>query len=106
MKEEIEKNKEGCQLDDTKTKSKEKMDVKSYLIGGMVAIILLVSILQSFQISSLKNQITTNAVQTGSVDTSGWTENEKMMYEHHGTLPSQLQSQQTKSQVADMVGGC
>ncbi len=103
MKEEIE-NKECCQSHDTKTKHEEKMDIKSYIIVGMVTLLLAVSILQSFQISSLKNQITTNAVQTGSVDTSGWTENEKMMYEHHGTLPSR--SQQATSQAADMVGGC
>ena len=38
------------------------------------------------------------------VDMTGWTDNEKMMYEHHGTLPSRLQGKSAPSN--QMVGGC
>ena len=43
------------------------------------------------------------------LDTSGWTENEKMNYEMHGTIPSKAASRGGSSQGAagtGMVGGC
>lgn len=75
---------------------------------------LVVSIaLQIYQISSLKerltgNTITGDAVSSGAVDMSGWTEQEKMMYEHHGTLPARAQSSAGSAQASNsgMVGGC
>ncbi len=78
-----------------------------YVLIIMVAALLLMSVVQSFQINSFKNmkptqnQITANAV---SLDMTGWTEDEKMMYEHHGTLPARLQGNQQPS--SNMVGGC
>jgi len=69
------------------------------------------AVFQAYQIMSIKNSkavITGNAVQTvgGNIDMTGWTENEKMMYEHHGTLPSRLQGGQASAQQNAMVGGC
>lgn len=78
------------------------MEIK-HLILGIVALTLLISVVQSLQIKSLKNQITTNAVQAGGIDMTGWTEDEKMQYEHHGTLPARLQK---NTQQQAMVGGC
>lgn len=81
------------------------METKDYVIVGIAALVLLMSIIQAFQISSMKSQITANAVKTDSgVDMSGWTENEKMMYEHHGTLPARVE--QNSKQASNMVGGC
>ena len=46
-----------------------------------------------------------SAQSSGKTDMTGWTEDEKMMYEHHGTLPSRLQSNNQQQQ-PNMVGGC
>ena len=81
---------------------------KNYILVSMAVLVFLFLVFQSFQINSLKesvlkNQATGNAV--GGVDMGGWTDDEKMMYEHHGTLPARLQSG-TKSPGSGMVGGC
>jgi len=85
------------------------MEKKDYFIISMVALLAVVSIVQAFQIGSLKPSgiITGNAVG-GAIDTSGWTETEKMNYEHHGTLPARLQGsvKQSPTQSPTMVGGC
>lgn len=90
-------------------KSGQKGSFQRYLLVIMVGAVLMMSIAQSFQINSLKslnlnNQISGNAV-SGGVDMTGWTEDEKMMYEHHGTLPSRLQTGANPSG-SGMVGGC
>ena len=82
--------------------------IKSYIMLVMVAIVLLVSVVQSFQISALKNGLggnamTGNTIKSGGIEMSDWSEDEKMMYEHHGTLPAKLQGSQPSN---NMVGGC
>lgn len=85
----------------------DKGGLKNYLVVGMVALILAITIFQSFQINAMKNNQVVNEGSTnanGKLDMSGWTENEKMMYDHHGTLPSRLQK--NAPQQSEMVGGC
>ncbi len=48
---------------------------------------------------------TGNAIN-GEIDTNGWTENEKMNYEMHGTLPARVQQSNVQQQGSGMVGGC
>ncbi len=80
--------------------------MKEYILIGMVALVLVISITQSFQISSLKDSIKTES-SNGIIDMNEWTEEEKMMYEHHGTMPARLQSNQNSApQSSGMVGGC
>lgn len=80
------------------------METKDYLLFGIVAIVLLMSVAQSFQIKALKAGFTGNAVKTGgAIDTAGWTDDEKMQYEHHGTLPTRLQQ---NSKQSSQVGSC
>ena len=82
-----------------------KSNTVNYILVGMVALIVVLSIFQSFQIKALKDkQITNGAANSGTLDMSSWTEEEKMMYEHHGTMPTRLGGQQTTS--GGMVGGC
>ena len=78
-----------------------------HLLVAVVAVLVVFSIFQYYQISKLKqcNAITGNAV-SGSIDMTGWTADEKMMYEHHGTLPSRLQGQGSAPVSSGMVGGC
>jgi len=44
-----------------------------------------------------------NTASSAQIDTTGWSEDEKMMYEHHGTLPARIQGSQPQQ---NMVGGC
>ena len=81
-------------------------EFKSYALLIMDVLVLIVSITQSFQISKLKESLEQGlgGKTTGGVDMSSWTENEKMMYEHHGTLPSGVQG--SGQSQGGMVGGC
>ncbi|HLC63204.1 MAG TPA: hypothetical protein VJJ21_02695 [Candidatus Nanoarchaeia archaeon] len=71
--------------------------------------------LQSYQISSLKNTITGNvagniAGSSSGINTAGWTDNEKMNYEMHGTIPARAQTARVQTNnvpaSSGMVGGC
>ncbi len=71
--------------------------------------ILIISIVQGIEINSMKGKtISGNAVagDSGKLDTAGWTENEKMNYDMHGTIPARLQGKASASSGTDMVGGC
>ena len=87
-----------------RNKGNERVGIKNFVIVGIVAAVLLLSIVQSFQIKSIKNQMTGNAVSNnGAIDTSGWTDDEKMQYEHHGILPARLQQ---NAKQTSQVGSC
>lgn len=97
------KSEMGTKHDCCKHESTKSGNMKMYIMVVMVAAVLLISVVQSFQIKSLKGGVSGNAVQSGGIDMRGWTEDEKMMYEHHGTLPARLQQ---SSNQQNMVGGC
>ena len=89
--------------------------MKKYLLVGMMALVLVIVLIQSFQISAMKGQIAGNAAAVsvdsgGAIDMTGWTEDEKMQYEHHGVMPQRLNrasaAASQSSQPAAMVGGC
>ena len=49
----------------------------------------------------------TGQVTGGNLDTTGWTENEKMNYEMHGTIPARIQQSSGSNPASSgMVGGC
>lgn len=86
-----------------------------YVMIALVGLVVLLSVVQTFQVRALKaemNAITGAAVSsaTGALDMSSWTEDEKMMYEHHGTIPARFQSasssKTSSSSAGAMVGGC
>ena len=77
--------------------------MKKYLLTGIIALVLILSVVQFFQIRSLKENISGSG--SGALDMSGWTANEKMNYEMHGTIPARSQGG-TQSQNNQMVGGC
>lgn len=85
------------------------MDHK-YIVMGAIVILLLLSVFQLVQLNRLSNQITGNVVASsvangGKIDTTGWTENEKMNYEHHGTIPARAGGGSSSGNT-QMVGGC
>jgi len=82
-----------------------KMEIKnSTLVWIGIAILFLVVIFLTYK-SSTGNAIAEN----GKLDTTGWSENEKMNYDMHGTVPARLQgkvSPASSSSGSQMVGGC
>ena len=87
-----------------RNKNKEGVGIKNIVLVGIVVAVLLLSVVQSFQIRTIKNQMTGNAaVSAGGIDISGWTEDEKMQYEHHGIMPARLQQNNRQT---SQVGSC
>lgn len=84
------------------------MEIKKSTIMWIVIGVLFLSVLfLTYKALSL----TGNAVagDSGKLDTSGWSENEKMNYDMHGTVPARLQGKiaaSSASSGAGMVGGC
>ncbi len=81
------------------------MEIKrNTLMWIIIGVLLLVVIFLTFNSSSL----TGNVIAQGynEIDTSGWTDNEIMNYEMHGTIPSRVQNSQRQSNSYGMVGGC
>lgn len=77
-----------------------------YIIPAVLIVLVVVSVIQTFQIDSLKNSISGGAVGVSSgIDTAGWTEDEKMNYEMHGIIPARVGGSSSSSG-SGMVGGC
>lgn len=98
------------------TEEKQKLEWnKNYLLIGMavmVVITLILVFIQAFEVRTLTTQLAAkSSINAGSsggqIDMTGWTENEKMMYQHHGTLPAKLTGNAVNSNPSSgMVGGC
>ena len=74
------------------------------VIGALVAVVLFTSPLGSLFRGT---QATGGAINTGAIDMSGWTENEKMNYDMHGTIPARAQGSGSSAlSGSGMVGGC
>ena len=82
------------------------MDWKSYFYGVITVFVLLL-VLTSFGLAHIGTKdITGNAVSenSGKLDTTDWSENEKMNYEMHGTIPARIQGQVSASALSDGTG--
>ena len=76
---------------------------KNTMIWIFIGVLFLAVLFLTFKASSL----TGNATNTGKLDTTSWTANEKMNYEMHGTIPARIASKSSASTAgAGMVGGC
>lgn len=84
------------------------MDIKNIVIAIILGAVLITSVVQTFQLNELKSRMSTTgaatATGTGLIDTTGWTDNEKMNYEMHGIIPARFG--EGGSAGASMVGGC
>ncbi|MFA4952759.1 MAG: hypothetical protein WC584_00900 [Candidatus Pacearchaeota archaeon] len=76
------------------------MDTKKLILWIVIAILAIAIVYVVF----FKTSGTAAAVSGGKIDTTGWTENEKMNYEMHGTIPARVGS--STSSGSGMVGGC
>ncbi len=74
---------------------------KNTILWVVIGVLFIVALFLVFQAGV--GSATTNT--EGKLDTTGWTENEIMNYEMHGTIPSRV-SKGTSSVNNQMVGGC
>ena len=84
------------------------MEVKKNTMMWIVIGVLFLSVLFLMYKAST---ISGNAIagDSGKLDTSGWSENEKMNYDMHGTVPARLQGKVAASSAssgAGVVWGC
>ena len=82
------------------------MEIKKNTLMWIVIGILFLSVLFLTYKTSAINKL---SATSNALDTTGWTANEKMNYEMHGTVPARLQgkvSASTASSGTGMVGGC
>ena len=83
------------------------MEVKrSTLIWVVIGVLFLSVLFLKYKASTISGNAVTGS--SGQLDTSGWSANEKMNYEMHGTIPARLQGKvaSSSSSGAGMVGGC
>ena len=76
----------------------------SYAMLIVAVLLLVVSVVQAYQIASIGKAENTDASSV--LDTAGWTEDEKMNYEMHGIIPARVKSSSSSASSAGMVGGC
>lgn len=84
------------------------MEIKKNTMMWIVIGVLFLSVLF---LTYKASNISGNAVagDSGKLDTTGWSENEKMNYDMHGTVPARLQGKVAASSASSgsgMVGGC
>ena len=71
----------------------------------VIGMLFLAVIFLMYKASSLTGNAT--AESSGKLDTTGWSENEKMNYDMHGTVPARLRGKVASSASSGgMVGGC
>jgi len=75
------------------------------ILWGVIGILFLVVSFFVFQLGATGNAVKLPS-NDGKIDTSGWTENEIMNYEMHGTIPARANSGKVASNSNGMVGGC
>lgn len=82
------------------------MEIKKNTMMWIVIGILFLSVLfLTYKVLTISGNAVTG--DSGKLDTSGWSENEKMNYEMHGTVPARLQGKVAASSTSSgMVGGC
>ena len=82
-----------------------KMEIKKNTFMWIVIGALFLSVLfLPHKASSISGKAVLDS--SGRLDTSGWSEDEKMNYDMHGTVPARLQGKAGASSGTGMVGGC
>ncbi len=70
------------------------------MVWVIIGILFVVAIFLVFQLGA-----TGNSIKSGKLDATGWTADEIMNYEMHGTIPTRAESSSSTSS-SGMVGGC
>ena len=87
------------------------METLNIVVIGVAVFLVFGLTFQAFRAGSSANGagVIGNAVSSnGQIDMAGWTENEQMNYDMHGTIPARLQGKniQSSPSTSGMVGGC
>ena len=77
---------------------------KKIIIWAVIVVLFLVALYLVFQAGS--GSTGKSVSSSGSIDTTGWTEDEIMNYEMHGIIPAGATGSATSSSSGGMVGGC
>jgi len=79
---------------------------KNAIMWSVIGILFLAVLFLTFKTSSISGNAVSGS--SGQLDTSGWSENEIMNYEMHGTVPARLQGKVSAPSTSSggMVGGC
>ncbi len=76
---------------------------KNIVMWTAIGVLFLTALFLTYETSN----ITGNATDTKAIDTTGWTANEIMNYEMHGTIPAKAQRSSPSALIGSgMVGGC
>jgi len=76
---------------------------KNTLMWAVIGILFLAVIFLAYKVIIIEKASTTG----NAIDTAGWTANELMNYEMHGTIPARVKgSTSSASSGSGMVGGC
>ena len=80
---------------------------KNMMLWAVIGVLFLAVLFLIFKASSITGNMVTGT-DSRKLDTTGWSANEKMNYEMHGTMPARLQGKTAASQSSGsgMVGGC
>ena len=71
----------------------------------VISILFLTALFLTYEAASITGNATSTSVSV--IDTTGWTANEIMNYEMHGTIPARAQGSSSSAlRGAGMVGGC
>ena len=79
---------------------------KNTLMWVVIGVLFLSVLFLTYKASTITGNATAGS---GEIDTTGWTANEKMNCEMHGTVPARLQGKAAASSASSgtgMVGGC
>ncbi len=89
---------------------------KLTILTILVAVVVMITMVQTVQLTLLSQKAASTtglAIASGSansvsgaIDTSQMTENEKMNYEMHGTIPARFGGGSASNGLPQMVGGC
>ncbi len=80
---------------------------KNTLVWVVIGVLFLAVLFLTYKVSSLSGKAVDGS--SGKLDMTGWSENEIMNYEMHGTVPARLQGNgaaSSPSSGSGMVGGC
>ena len=72
-----------------------------WVVIGVLFLVALYLVFQAWSTSTGKS-----VSSSGKLDTTGWTEDEIMNYEMHGTIPARAGTTSASSGSSGMVGGC
>jgi len=85
--------------------AKNKMEIKkNMLVWGIIGVLFLSVLFLMYKSSTVSGNSISG--DSGNLDTTGWTANEIMNYEMHGTIPTRIAGSNNAQASGGMVGGC